>query len=274
MRTDPDDPEANRSVRTADPTNDRSDARPVRPRHRSQPPSPWSVPHRVPDATHGHGRWHPTFAGCPTPWAASSSPRRPAGPRRTRRSCASRADLAQTMSNQLAFQMALIEALMAEPPEATPAREWTLASRAPRMPSRRQGHGTEARSSSGRRTRAEAVRSTATSASSSPSARSARCSAPSSPRSTRTRRASGCPDEPLMLVDRILTIEGEPRSLTQRPGGHRARRPAGRLVSRRRPDPHLHRRRGGPGRPVPLGLPRHRLRDARAWPSTGCSTPW
>ena len=34
------------------------------------------------------------------------------------------------------------------------------------------------------------------------------------------------PDEPLMLCDRILAIEGEPLSLTQRPGGHRARHPA------------------------------------------------
>ena len=36
----------------------------------------------------------------------------------------------------------------------------------------------------------------------------------SSRRSTPTRRACGCPDEPLMLVDRILSIDGEARSMT------------------------------------------------------------
>jgi len=34
-----------------------------------------------------------------------------------------------------------------------------------------------------------------------------------SPTSTNSRRAVRLPDEPLMLVDRILTVEGEPRSL-------------------------------------------------------------
>ena len=66
-----------------------------------------------------------------------------------------------------------------------------------------------------------------------------------------------------MLVDRILAIEGEPRSLT-----------SGRVVTEHdiqpgawyldaRPHPDLHRRRGGPGRPVPLRLSGHRLPDAR-----------
>ena len=187
---------------------------------------PTSTPPRLPPP---QGVWNTQSSRCrmsrngvspppckpfPTLSAASSWPPRPAGPRRTRHSSASRANLAETMSNQLAFQMALIEALMAESPAAGPSSGGTgTEPMPPTYASEDVGSGPEeVPPTGGRGGRGRC--STATSAWSSPSARSRRCSAPSSPRSTPTRPGSGCPDEPLMLVDRILTIEGEPRSLT------------------------------------------------------------
>ncbi len=66
------------------------------------------------------------------------------------------------------------------------------------------------------------------------------------------------PDEPLMLVDRIVAIEGEPLSLDLGVRGHGARCSPRRLVSRSRPYSDLPRGGSGSGRFVPGGFPRDR----------------
>ncbi|AGA27885.1 type I polyketide synthase [Singulisphaera acidiphila] len=105
-------------------------------------------------------------------------------------------NIGQTMSNQLAFQMALIEALMAEPAATiagTPiVEEYVPRSEAPKGPAPaldRNQCMEYAIGSIGAVLGPEF--------------------APIDAHPTRVR----LPDEPLMLVDRILTIEGEPRSM-------------------------------------------------------------
>ncbi len=115
-------------------------------------------------------------------------------------------NLSQTISNQLGFQIALIEALMAAPAEAIPTT--------PALP-REEGRGSESIASAAGPT-APIV---------SPALDRAQCLefavgsiaavlgpefAAVDAHPTRVR----LPDEPLMLVDRILAIEGEPRSLS------------------------------------------------------------
>ncbi|SIO57153.1 PfaB family protein [Singulisphaera sp. GP187] len=106
-------------------------------------------------------------------------------------------NIGQTMSNQLAFQMALIEALMAEPAAATIAsppivEEYVPRSEAAQAPAPALDRNQCMEYAIGS---IEAVLGPEF--------------APIDAHPTRVR----LPDEPLMLVDRILTIEGEPRSM-------------------------------------------------------------
>ncbi len=213
-----DDAEANRSVCTADPTNDQSDA-PAMPDLDTTPTltpipvgrvahteSPMPDPREWPMA--------PTFAGLSDPLGrqllASQTGRAEAHEAFLHVST----NLAETMSNQLAFQMALIEALTAESPEATPALERTPAEPPPT-------HALE----EDQGTAPEEVVLPAVERGTRPALDRDQCLefavgsiakvlgpefAPVDLHPTRVR----LPDEPLMLVDRILTIEGEPRSLS------------------------------------------------------------
>ena len=76
------------------------------------------------------------------------------------------------------------------------------------------------------------------------------------------------PDEPLMLVDRILEIHGAKGSLG--PGRIVTEHDVlpGRLVPRRRPRPGVHRGRGRPGRPLSV-LPTW---ASTAWSAAGAPT--
>ncbi len=71
------------------------------------------------------------------------------------------------------------------------------------------------------------------------------------------------PDEPLMLVDRIVSLEGAANSMTHGRVVTEHDIHAGRLVSGWRPHPDLHRRGSRPGRPLSFRLSRHRLHHQR-----------
>ncbi|MBV8559117.1 MAG: acyltransferase domain-containing protein, partial [Planctomycetaceae bacterium] len=211
-----DDAEVNRWVRAADPTNDRSDA-PAMPDLDTTPtPIPMGSVAHTKSPTPNPGEWPmaPTFAGLSDPLGrqllASQAGRAEAHEAFLHVST----NLAETMSNQLAFQMALIEALTAESPEAIPALEWTPAEPPPT-------HALEG----DKDTAPEEVVPPAVERGPRPALDRDQCLefavgsiakvlgpefAPVDAHPTRVR----LPDEPLMLVDRILTIEGEPRSLS------------------------------------------------------------
>ena len=123
-------------------------------------------------------------------------------------------NLAETMSNQLAFQMALIEALMAESPAAGPSSGGTgTEPMPPTYASEDVGRGPEEVPPTGveRRPRPALDRDQCLEFAIGSIAKVLGPEfAAVDAHPTRVR----LPDEPLMLVDRILTIEGEPRSLS------------------------------------------------------------
>ncbi len=121
-------------------------------------------------------------------------------------------NIAETLSNQLAFQMALIEVLMADPAAASRPewgdRGWRDATSPPPQPSPTggapRGEGGDAAATS--LDRAQCLEFAVGSIAKALGPEFASIDA----HPTRVR----LPDEPLMLVDRIMAIEGQPRSLT------------------------------------------------------------
>ena len=115
-------------------------------------------------------------------------------------------DLAQTMANQLAFQMALIEALTREGEAPAEPPHWISESSAGASPSRIRSHlETVTAPEAPALVRGQCLEFAVGSIGAVLGPEFAAIDA----HPTRVR----LPDEPLMLVDRILTIEGEPRSL-------------------------------------------------------------